>query len=268
MAERAGMLVTLAEEHGPCSVRHLFYAAVVARVPGITKDAAGYGKVQRQVLALRRSGDIAYKLVVDSTRWMRKPRSYDSIEDALSSTAQLYRRNLWVQSPFRVEVWAESDSIAGTIYEVTSGWDVPLMVCKGYASETFAYNAAEAWKADHRRPVVLYVGDHDPAGLEIEQDLRTKLTEFAGRDVGWQRVGVTWDQVEDLDLPGTAAKIKKKPYPFPKAVEAEALPAQYLRDELDELIREFVSEQALAALLAAEESEREILMRMAGEVAT
>lgn len=268
MAERSEMLVDLAVEHGPCSVRHLFYASVVAGMPGITKDDKGYRKVQRLVLDLRRDGRIDYELVVDSTRWLRKPTSYNSMQDALKATARQYRRNLWARSPWRVEVWAESDSISSTIYDVTSMWDVPLMVCKGYASETFAYGAAEAWKSDHRQPVVLYVGDHDPNGLEIEDDLQRKLLEFGGREADWYRVGVRWDQVEELELPGTAPKVgrKKKPYPFSLAVEAEALPAQFLRDELDLLIGTFVNSHDLAVIEAAETSEREVLMRMAGEV--
>lgn len=269
MNQRAEMLVDLAYDHGPCSVRHLYYAAVVAGVPGITKTDSGYGKVQRQVLQLRRDSRIPYELVVDSTRWMRKPKSYNSIQDALEAAARQYRRNLWTDSLWRLEVWAESDSIASTIYGITAMWDIPLMVCRGYASETFAYNAAEAWKSElYRHPVVLYVGDHDPNGLEIEEDLRSKLTEFGGRDVEWLRVGVRWDQVEAMDLPGTTPKLgkKKKPYPFPIAVEAEALPAEYLRNELDGVIRTFVDDHQLAVLQAAEDSEREVLLRMAGEV--
>lgn len=269
MVERAAMLTDLAAQHGPCSVRHLFYASVVAGVPGITKDQSGYSKVQRQVLELRRSGDIAYRLVVDSTRWMRKPRSFDSMQDALEATARLYRRNLWNTSPWRVEVWCESDSIAGTIYEATARWDVPLMVCRGYASESFAFTAAEAWRGDQSQPAVLYVGDHDPAGLEIEHDLKSKLTQFADREVEWSRVGVRWDQVEALDLPGTAPKVgrKKCSYPFPMAVEAEALPANYLRTELDQAIRSYVDEHQLDVTLAAEQSERNVLMQLAGKVA-
>ena len=39
MEERAEALITLASANGPCSVRHLFYAATVAKVPGITMNS-------------------------------------------------------------------------------------------------------------------------------------------------------------------------------------------------------------------------------------
>ena len=268
MEERAEALITLASANGPCSVRHLFYAATVAKVPGIMKNQAGYDKVQRQVLALRRDGRIPYRPVVDGTRWMRKPASYTSAAAALEATAALYRRNLWATSRWRVEVWAESDSIAGTIFDITARWDVPLMVTRGQSSETFAHNAAEAWKETSSVPSVLYIGDHDPAGLDIEESVRTKLETFYGRTLLWDRVGVTWSQAEALDLPGTPPKTagRRKPYPFPLAVEAEALPAPLLRELLDDAIAWHVDQDELDVLLAAEESEREILHRMAGAV--
>jgi len=270
MVERAEMLVELAYANGPCSVRHLYYAATVAKVPGITKTDTGYAKVQRLVLSLRRSGEIPYDLVTDSTRWQRKAKSYGSVEDALAETARLYRRNLWSRSPWRVEVWAESDSISSTIWPVTSRWDVPLMVTRGQSSETFTYAAAEAWKENVAYPVVLYVGDHDPAGLDIEESLRTKLTAFYGDTVEWERVGVTWPQVVEMDLPGTAPKVKnrRRPYEFSMAVEAEALPPRVLLDLLDEAISTYVDHHQLNVLKAAEADERMLLRRLAGMLPT
>src|SRR5262245_44122631 len=105
MEERARFLIDYAAAHGPISVRGLYYQAEVASVPGIDKTEAGYVKVQRQVLELRRSGDLDYEHIADATRWMRKPKSYDSIEDALQETARLYRRNLWRDTEDYIEIW-------------------------------------------------------------------------------------------------------------------------------------------------------------------
>lgn len=43
-----------------------------------------------------------------------------------------------------VEIWLEKDALAGVIYSVTSMYDVPLMVARGYASLSFLYTAADA----------------------------------------------------------------------------------------------------------------------------
>src|SRR5262249_47761392 len=110
MEERAGFLIDYASEHGPITVRGLYYQAEVAGLPGIGKDDAGYIKVQYQVLKLRREGRLSYDDIADATRWMRKPKSYDSVEEALESTARLYRKNLWADAEDYVEVWIEKDA--------------------------------------------------------------------------------------------------------------------------------------------------------------
>ena len=83
MEERAAFLIDYADEHGPVTVRQLFYQAVVRELPGIEKDDSGYNKIQEQVLHLRREGRLDYCKIADATRWMRKPTSFDGPEDAI-----------------------------------------------------------------------------------------------------------------------------------------------------------------------------------------
>lgn len=259
MVARRSQIYDIVAEHQPASVRHVFYLGVVNSVPGITKNDSGYNKVQRMLVDMRMSGEIPFDWIVDNTRWQRRPRSFDDVDDCLNETARFYRRNLWARTGETVEVWAESDSIAGVLTDVTYRWNVPLMVTKGYSSITFANNAVEAWRADGRPVTVYYIGDHDPAGLAIE----TKLLDYFngwGIDVTWERIGVTWDQVEMYDLPGTTPK---KPYGFPLAVEAEALPPGILRDLLDAAIRKHVDPDELELHEIIEHEERSVLLTLA-----
>ena len=92
MEERAEFLIAYAEEHGPVTVRQLYYQAEVHGLPGIDKTDKGYGKIQKQVLNLRRAGRLDYEHISDATRWMRKPRSFEGVEEALADTARLYRK--------------------------------------------------------------------------------------------------------------------------------------------------------------------------------
>lgn len=264
MEARRKELVRLAHDNGPCSVRHVYYLAVVSAVPGITKDQSGYNKVQREVLKLRRERRIPYGLIVDNTRWCRQETVWNGPDDALRHTAQTYRRNLWADSPYRVEVWAESDSIAGTIGDPVNEWAVPLYVTRGQTSETFVHGAAEQWASEAAEPVVLYVGDHDPAGLEIEGSLREKLTRFSDKPFQFERIAVTWNQIEAGKLPGTQPK---KAYGYPLAVEAEALPPKTLRQVVGDAIEQYVDQAQLRSLRAAEQSEREIFEQLARQVA-
>lgn len=259
MEERKNMLYMLVREGQPMSVRHAYYRSVVAGL--VTKDESGYNKVQRALAEMRLDGELPFSWISDNTRWMRKPTTYNSIEDALTRVARHYRRDLWTDADVQVEVWCESDSIAGVISDVTAKWDVPLMPVRGFSSLTFAHAAAASANRDGRGLVVYYVGDLDPAGVEIENSLRGHLQTWLNVPSQWERIGVTWDQVEEHALPGTTPK---KAFQYPQAVEAEALPAPLLRDLLEDAIVQHVDGHQLRVLQAAEESERELLLALAG----
>jgi hypothetical protein len=155
MEERAAFLIDYAAQHGPVTVRQLYYQGEVVGLPGIDKTNKGYGKIQAQVLKLRRQGRMPYRDIADLTRWMRKPRTFNSVEDALRETAATYRKALWRDAEVYVEVWCEKDALAGVIYPVTATYDVPLMVTRGFSSETFCFEAVEA-RVDDPRPYIIY----------------------------------------------------------------------------------------------------------------
>jgi hypothetical protein len=156
MEERAAFLVDYAARHGPVTVRQLYYQAEVHGVPGIPKNDNGYNKIQYQVLQLRRSKRLAYSNIADATRWMRKQHTYDSVEQALRHTASLYRKALWADAEVYVELWLEKDALAGVVLPVTQLYDIPLMVSRGYTSETFTFEAIENREGDDR-PYIVYL---------------------------------------------------------------------------------------------------------------
>jgi hypothetical protein len=153
-----------------------------------------------------------------------------------------------------LEVWCESESIAGVLGDVTSEWDVPLYPSHGYSSETFAWGAAQSWLNDYRDPHVLYVGDLDRHGKQIESDLRSKLEGFYGSEVEWTRVGITMEQIQEHGLQDMATTTGHW--------EAEALPPDVMRTELRSWIESYVDPLSLKVHEAAEESERDILSKL------
>lgn len=269
MEERAQFLIDYAQRHGPISVRGLYYQAEVAGLPGIGKDDASYAKVQRQVLGLRRAGRLSYRDIADSTRWMRKPTSFDGIEDALERTARTYRKSLWADAKDYVEVWCEKDALAGVIYPVTQEYDVPLMVTRGFSSETFAFEAVAARGDDPRWFQVYYLGDFDRAGHDAAESLREKLDRFSkGKDfVVWlEEIAVTIEQVVDWRLPTRAPKRKSaadRKWHYDFACELDAIPAGALRDLVRHHIEKHLPRGQFEVLKAAEESERELLKAFA-----
>jgi hypothetical protein len=95
------------------------FSLLAVRPTGVEKTEHAYRAVGRRLLELRRSGLIPYDRISDGTRWVVRPPSYDDMEDALTDTANLYRRNHWRNAPVEVHVFTEKDAITGVIERVT-----------------------------------------------------------------------------------------------------------------------------------------------------
>ncbi len=269
MEERARFLIAYAQRHRPVTVRQLFYAAVVASVPGIEKSESGYNKVQFQVLELRRAGRLPYWHIADSVRYMRRPQTHDGWQDALKATAQLYRKSLWANSTEEVEIWLEKSALAGVLYPVTSEYDVALMPTGGYTSETFAYSAVNNLRGSGKRLVIYALYDFDRSGEDAAESLREKVTRF-GREfnvlVTFNRLGLTLDQVRDMNLPTRPPKrttTADKRWPHDFAAELDAIPPDDIRDLVRNAIENHLPRHELEILKIAEESERKSLLEIA-----
>ena len=175
MEARAKALIEIVAMSAPCTVRQTFYQATVRGI--LEKSETSYGKVQRQLVDLRREGRIPFTSIADNTRWQRKPITYHSLTEAVERTAATYRRAVWSDLDLYAEVWLEKDALAGVLMPVTSRYDIPLMVSRGYASLSYLYEAASYMRALAKPVVILHFGDHDPSG----RDAADKIEEDAAR---------------------------------------------------------------------------------------
>lgn len=251
------------ESGPPMTVRQIFYALVSRGT--IPKTEAWYNKTAYHVLKMRRRGYLPYSFVSDSTRWMRKPNSYNSLEDFLRISQDAYRRTLWVNQNAYVEIWCEKDALAGVLFEVTAKWDVPLMVTRGFPSETFVYDAAEAIKGQEKPTYLYYFGDHDPSGKAIPKNTRQKLREF-GANFYFEQRAVTQEQITQLGLPTRPTKRGKNRHAKNwegESVELDAIPVPVLRQMVEQCITQHIDERALKESQRVERLEKETLEHMA-----
>src|SRR5262245_17643070 len=87
-------LYDLLKDDNPQTVRQVFYRAVSAGIVAKTENEYK-NTVGRLLIKMRMDGQIPFGWIADNTRWMRKPKTFSSMEDALRNTAQTYRRALW-----------------------------------------------------------------------------------------------------------------------------------------------------------------------------
>jgi hypothetical protein len=261
-------IVAAVELEAPVTLRGVYYRCVSAGA--IDKTENGYKTVGRRLLKLRREGRVSYWDITDGTRWIFKPTTFDSVEDALEETARTYRRALWSTSVHRLQMFVEKDAISGVILPTTRKWDVALGVLRGYASESFAWTVAQSLVPD-RYNVLAQLGDHDPSGVDAWRDFSSKVTAFAEErnadvDVRFVRLAVTEEQIVALDLPTRPTKksdTRTNNWTGGESVEVDAISANYLRDLVDAHISYYVNERHLEVLKAYEVDEREQLRRLA-----
>ena len=293
-AIRVSIMAELSADN-PQTLRGLFYRLVSRGV--VNKTEADYMKtVCRLAGEMRRSGVLDYGWIADQTRWMRRPRTYGSPEEALRRTAETYRRALWDDAMVEPEIWVEKEALTGVLIEETEPWDVALMPTRGYPSISFLHGAAESiydrWYHD-RLTAIYYFGDHDPSGVDIDANIvrgigqsliRTAALAYAGAGMespfdgmepeeafdqvaSFERVAVTVPQITSLGLPTRPTKRKPKDYRARRfvgnSVECDAIPAATLRAMAAGRITQHVDQDQFELLQTVEGEERAVLMNLA-----
>ena len=264
---RRAALLGIIHEMRPMTVRQCFYQATVRNL--VDKSEAGYDKVQTDLVVMRRSGALPYDWLADNTRWQRKPTTYASITDALKETARFYRKALWTSADTYVEVWLEKDALSGVIYPVTSLYDVPLMVARGYASLSFLHGAAEYINELDVPAYIYHLGDFDPSGVNAAEKIEQTLRDLAPRaDIHFERIAVTPAQIQAWELPTRPTKqTDSRAKGFGAvSVELDAIEPDELRALVRRYIERHLPASELRVLQVAEASEQQILHNIFGRL--
>lgn len=191
------------------TLRQLYYQFVArALIPNTERSYKNLGSV---VNSGRLAGLIDWNAIEDRTRWLRDLPHWESPASIVDACADQFRLDRWADQEFRPEVWIEKDALIGVIEGVCQELDVPYFACRGYVSQS------EQWRAGQRhlahldagqRPIVFHLGDHDPSGIDMTRDNRSRLVTFSHLgDVQVRRLALNMDQVEEYDPPPNPAKM-------------------------------------------------------------
>jgi hypothetical protein len=249
-------------EAGSITIRHLFYRLVSLKL--IEKTEREYQNLCGHLMKWRRGGQIRYDAFTDSTRYYRGAKLRNSAEEALMNAALTYRKNLWIDQDYYVEVWCEKDAIADVLGEAANEFGVPVFPCHGFASATSLYNASQNFKhyEEQGKTVrVLYFGDHDPSGLAIDRNAKTSLADDHGVDVEFVRLAVMPDDIVGLSLP--TRPVKKSDTRSigwdGGCVEVDAMPMNVLRQRVRTGITELIDPHQWKQAQEIERLEKETL---------
>lgn len=276
------------ERGTPPTVRTVHYALVSKRLIPNTRSA--YQMLSRKLVEARKDGVVKWEWISDETRstlgldWSHwEPDEYvDYVMKRFDSIGE-YHLPRWLDQDWYVELWIEKAALAKTVHRWISDRNVVIVPCRGYSSWTFIREAAArianrlyelvddpTRQSFKRQPdgsyvavpeqrvvktgkeaVILYYGDFDPSGRDIERFIEEALSWFKV-DVDVKHIAITREQIEEYDLPhrpedsGEVAKLRRDPrfksWPWGLyAVELDALMA-YVPDDFERIVKESVDE--------------------------
>jgi hypothetical protein len=260
-------IISIAADGDGMTVRHLFYRLVSAGI--VEKTETEYdGTVARLAVELRRTGDIPFGKIIDGSRLYSAPTTYDGIKAAIQDTASMYRRSYWNTADRELEVWCEKDAIRALIERTTWNLAVPLMVTRGFASESIVQSLAEDTRRSGKPRVILSLNDYDPSGSLMLEDILRRASYYAPEAQFYsEQVALSREQVTKYRLPTRPTKTEgnthARRFADTESVELDALEPGILQSLLLAAIERHIDSRELAVMKEAERSERNTLLELA-----
>lgn len=189
------------------TLRQLYYQLVAkGTIPNSVKE---YSKLSQTCVIGRMNGLLDWYMIEDRIRVPYLEYYVNSPEEAIEDALRHYKLNRQEGQPNHIEIWTEKDAVSNILKRVSEKFHVRLMVNRGYSSCSAMYETYKRFsKVDQDQDqIILYVGDHDPSGLDMLRDIRERLDEFGAEDFQLIPVALTMTQINKYRPPPNPAKI-------------------------------------------------------------
>jgi hypothetical protein len=193
----------------------------------------------------------------------------------MDSLIKQYRRNRTKGQRFSIYLVVEKAGLSAQLDAWFGDLGLPIVALGGYASQSLINKFRYDIGRQGRPAVLVYAGDMDPSGEDIDRDFVARVGLFSSRRVN--RVALDADQVRDFGLPfqpdpAVISKLKKdtraasfmrrhgiQRYEDLVQYEVDALPPETLRDLYRNAIDGYWDPDAHAAVLAQEQEDLAVL---------
>ncbi len=249
------------------TLRQLYYRLVAQLI--IPNTVNSYKRLSRIMVRARERGDLPPNCLEDRSRRVlgRGDVGYSSAQEylaqklrGLQDSWKGFTMPMWEDQPVHLLISLEKDALSRLVSMVANRYSVRTFPTRGYPSYSYVREMARYMenRLGGKPKVVLYFGDFDPSGVDIERDLEERLSRYGARDFKVVRVALTLDQIKRHRLP---------PMPVKRSdARAEGFMSEYgdrsvELDALDPKLLQQLVEQAILShidLDAWEERQRKI----------
>jgi len=186
------------------TLRQLYYQLVSGGI--IANRQPEYFKLSRLLTDARMAGLVDWDAIEDRIRVPKIPQFYESPQEIVEIAAEYYETNCWAASEKYVELYTEKDALSSILYPIAAKWRVPFTVNRGFSSTTALYDASKRFLSHpDKECVLLYIGDHDPSGLDMVRDVSERLHTFECV-VKVEQVALLKEQISQFNLPPNPTK--------------------------------------------------------------
>lgn len=261
------------------TLRQLYYQFVSRAL--IENSQKSYKRIGSIINDGRLAGLIDWNAIEDRTRVLHDRTDWNSPQVIIKAAKNSYHVNRWRFSRNHVEVWVEKEALVEVVGRAAHKFDVPYMACKGYPSQSIVFQAARRFvhiagnlpdelEAAEKKKMftILYLGDHDPSGIDITRDIDDRLMMFGipfDVSVNVIRIALNMDQVEEYDPPPNPAKLTDSRCQGyieqfgNESWELDALEPAVIDDLISEYLRRFVEDDAWQKAERLEKQGKELI---------
>lgn len=223
----------------------------------------------------RLSGRVDWDRILDNTREVTRWQHWSSPSEALRSTAKYYEIDKWKGQQHYVLAMVEKDAAETYIRPVCSREDIEFFSSRGYSSSTALYDLGKYLRGirdrDGREVHVLYIGDHDPSGMDMPRYVKERLELFSEGEIDVVRLALNMDQVVQYQPPpNPAKKTDSRAAGYiaehgDDSYELDALEPAVLSQILTDAIRSYRNEDLYREREGQEAQEREAIQEYADQ---
>ncbi len=180
------------------TLRQLFYRLVSAQL--IPNSLAAYKRLSSLTAEARREGD--FPDLIDRGREIHQPTYFNDVGHALFNIIRWYRLDRTEGQDVSLYLGVEKNGMVEQLSAWFGDLGIPILALGGYSSQTYVADVIASVEAQERPAVLLYAGDFDPSGEDIDRD-------FEERTACWDRVvrvALSAAQVQQYGLPPNPGK--------------------------------------------------------------
>lgn len=159
--------------------RQLYYQLVSKDI--IPNSEETYKRICTFITDARYGGYIDWEAIEDRGRVPSQPLEFNNIKERVELSLRNFRLPRWKDQDYYVELYSEKQAMESVLQPIASQYHITFGCNKGYSSASTMYDLAQRIKEkieEGKKTVILYLGDHDPSGLDMVRDIRERITEF------------------------------------------------------------------------------------------